>query len=134
MALLALGKYAKMRRAQGSNYTATIQIGEEEPVKITATDTRVFEGDYSGKRIRVSLEGDGTLYWFLVEEGVTAEPYLTYLFMEGWIRPVAPQIAVCLCTSLHIFAPGLPEGAQGSLYILHIFVHQVFAHLWTSLY
>jgi len=69
-ALLALGKYAKLRRARGSSYTATVRVDGEDPITIAATDAHTLEEDLTGKRVRVDLEGPGTLYWFLVEEGV----------------------------------------------------------------
>ncbi|MCZ6793803.1 MAG: MG2 domain-containing protein [Planctomycetota bacterium] len=72
-ALLALGKYAALVQKAGQNYTATIEVGEREPLHVTAGETRVVEGDLSGSRVRVTVEGDGTLYWFLREEGVPAD-------------------------------------------------------------
>ena len=72
-ALLALGKYAQQSLAAGSNYTATIRVAEADPFVLEAGENKVIEGDYSGQSINVSLEGDGTLYWFLVEEGVPSD-------------------------------------------------------------
>jgi uncharacterized protein YfaS (alpha-2-macroglobulin family) len=72
-ALLALGKYASHHGDVGSNYTASVRIGDSDPLTMEAGETRVVEGDYSGQEINVRLEGDGILYWFLVDEGVPAD-------------------------------------------------------------
>ena len=45
----------------------------------------MIEGDYSGQTIRVNLEGDGVLHWFLVEEGVP---------LDGVVEEVDQGLAV----------------------------------------
>ena len=72
-ALLALGKYARQYGNEGSNYTASIRVGEADALVLEAGESKVLEGDYSGQTVSVSLEGDGVLHWFLVEEGVPVD-------------------------------------------------------------
>ena len=72
-ALLALGKYARQHGNEGSNYTASIRVGEAAVLVLEAGESKVLEGDYSGQTVSVSLEGDGVLHWFLVEEGVPVD-------------------------------------------------------------
>ena len=72
-ALLALGKYARLRNERGEAYTATVRIGDAEEadeVAIGGGESRTFAGDFSGQTVRIELEGDGTVWWFLTEEGV----------------------------------------------------------------
>ena len=72
-ALLALGKYARQYGTEGSNYTASIRVGEADALVLEAGESKVLEGDYSGQTVSVSLEGDGVLHWFLVEKGVPVD-------------------------------------------------------------
>ena len=72
-ALLALGKYASQYGNGGANYTASIRVGDTDAVVLDAGESKVLEGDYSGQTVSVSLEGDGVLHWFLVEEGVPVD-------------------------------------------------------------
>jgi uncharacterized protein YfaS (alpha-2-macroglobulin family) len=69
-ALLALGKYARLRQGRGSTLTASVELGDREPVEITAGGSHVFEGDLGGLAVRARVEDEGLLYWSLIEEGV----------------------------------------------------------------
>ena len=84
-AILALGKYARQRSASGSNYTASLRVAGADLVVLEAGESEVIEGDYSGETIEVSMEGDGHLNWFLVEEGVP---------LNGVSEPIDQGLAV----------------------------------------
>lgn len=71
-ALLALGKYARMRQSASppaSEVSAEITAGGES-APLEPGGSRVLRGDLSGEDISVRVEGDGALYWYLEESGV----------------------------------------------------------------
>jgi uncharacterized protein YfaS (alpha-2-macroglobulin family) len=70
MALVALGKYARLRAKDPPNYTATVEPPGAAAFILTQGDKRYLDGDLGGKPVRVAVQGAGALNYFWFAEGV----------------------------------------------------------------
>ncbi|MBI4604412.1 MAG: alpha-2-macroglobulin family protein [Planctomycetes bacterium] len=71
-ALLALGKYARMKAGAVEDFRAEVRQGDEVLAVTGPGDVRTILGGDLAAPLRVSLEGRGALYYSWVEEGVPA--------------------------------------------------------------
>ena len=72
LALVAMGKYARLLGAHPNDYVATVQVAGREPMVFSHEERRRVSGDLGGKEVTVAVSGKGTLHCFWLAEGVPA--------------------------------------------------------------
>jgi len=71
MALLALGKYARYIESQDQDYSGSISVGEDLIAEFDdEIGAEIKAVDLGGKDVNVSIQGEGTAYYYWSAEGV----------------------------------------------------------------
>ncbi|MBK7141409.1 MAG: alpha-2-macroglobulin family protein [bacterium] len=72
-ALLALGKYFKMKK--GFGYSGTLTVNGQSPDRIDSTGFKLSQAGLSGKTVKINIaSGEGTCYYYWQASGVPSSP------------------------------------------------------------
>ena len=72
--LLGLGKYAKYIQSQDSSYSGRVSLGQEVLTEFNSeTGAKIKNSALGGKEVTLSLEGEGTAYYYWNIEGVPVQ-------------------------------------------------------------
>ena len=67
-ALMALGKYLK--RQPVSDFTGSIKIDGDSSYNITTKDFKIMRGNLAGKKMKISISGSGTCFYYWQASGI----------------------------------------------------------------
>ena len=80
-AFLALGKI--MKKQMNKNYTGTLKLNGEDFADFDATEVRYTDGAWDGVRVQLSVEGEGSCYYYWSAFGIQRGSYV-----EGYEREI----------------------------------------------
>ena len=73
-AFLALGKI--MKKQTDRDYTGTLKLNGEHFADFDATETRYTDADWDGARVQLTLEGEGSCYYYWSAFGIQRDSFI----------------------------------------------------------